>query len=171
MKFGITSELDGCHRGVALYDIKLAALGILGTAGYEFFYAVCHVCLCGELLFDVETCAFCVFAAALVDEDLVCDLFRISRVFNEIIFDMFFQIIGESGCDEFIVDGFFRLVFIRNLRGKAVDDENETVLNVLEGDLAFVFIIFAVVFQIFVDGINKRGLRCLFGGTAMLEKA
>ena len=91
MKFGISSELDGCHRGVTLYDVKLTAFGVAGAAGNEFFHTVGNVSLRGELLFDVQTCAFRIFAAALIDEDLSRDLFRIGGIFNEIIFDLFFE--------------------------------------------------------------------------------
>ena len=171
LEFRIASELYGCHRGVALYDVKLTAFGILGAAGNEFFHAACDVCLRGKLLFDIETGAFRVFSAAFIDKDLSCDLFCVCRIFDEIVFDVPFQIIGKRGRDEFVIDRFFRLVFVGYLGGKAIDHQNKAVLYVLERDLAFIFIIFIVIFQIFIDSVHKSCLCCFFGGAAMLQKA
>ena len=78
--------------------------------------------------------------------------------------------IGHRLGDEGVGDGLFRLVFIRRLRGEGIGHQHERILDVREGDAAFVLGIFPVVLQIAVDGPDERAARGLVRRAAVLQK-
>ena len=62
------------------------------------------------------------------------------------------------------------LIFVGRHRRKAVDDQRQTVGNVIEGDLAFVFGVEIVGLQMLVDGVEERQPNRLVRGAAVLQK-
>ena len=79
--------------------------------------------------------------------------------------------IGQRVLDEDVGNGLLRLVLVGGLRGKAVDDEDEAVLDVGKADLALIFLVCAHRLEILVRRIDKRGAHRLIGRAAVLEKA
>ena len=71
--------------------------------------------------------------------------------------------VGQRILDKDVGDGFFRLVLVGGLRGEAVDNEDEAVLDVGKADLALVFLIGARRLQILVRRVDKRGAHRLVG--------
>ena len=122
-----------------------------------------------ELFFDVKPRFFGCFTAPLVNQELLGDLIGLRLVFDEINLQLTAEKFRHGLLDEFVRDGFLRLVFIRGLRGKAIGDENQAVLNIDETDFAFVFLIFVRFFQKCVDLGDKSAFRRLFGCAAMLQ--
>ena len=104
-----------------------------------------------------------------VDEHLLGDLERVDAVFDEIGFEAGLQKVRHRLLHELVRDGLFRLVLVARLRGEVVGDKNDAVFDVLPGDTGFALLVFVVVLQILVDGVDKGGLRRLFGAAAVLE--
>ncbi len=64
---------------------------------------------------------------------------------------------------------FFGLVFIGGLGGKAGGHKPQAVLHIRKRDLALPLGIFARVFDIAVDHVNKRELDRALGGAAIFQ--
>ena len=152
LKFCVPAQLDRAQGRVALHDIELTAFCVLRAAVHKFLNPVGDIHIAGELLLDVEPGLLRGLAAALVDEDLLGDFPRVKGVFDEIDFHLTFEKIGHGLLDEFIVDGLFRLIFIGGLGGKVVGDKDQTILDIVPGDLALRFLVFALLTEIGVDG-------------------
>ena len=170
MEFRVARQLDAGQRRVALDDVQLAARWVLGAAVDEFIDRVVDVQRGRELFLHVDAHIFGRLAAALIDENLRTDFIRALRVLGEIDLQRMLEKIGHRLGDEGVGDGLLRLVFIRRLRGKGVGHQHERILDVREGDAAFVFGIFPVVLQIAVDGPDERAARGLVRRAAMLQK-
>ena len=90
-------------------------------------------------------------------------------VFREENFQIFFQEIGNRFLDEGIGNRLFRLVFIRGLRGCAIDDYHQAILDIRIGNLAFVFVILALRTDILIKRKGKRGTHCLVGRATVFK--
>ena len=108
-------------------------------------------------------------AAALVDKHLLRYSVSLRLILYEIDLKIGLEELGHRLLDEAVVDRLFRLVLVRGLRGEAVCHQHETVLNVLELDGAFVFLVLAYLLDIRVDCGDERGARGLIGCAAVFK--
>ena len=72
---------------------------------------------------------------------------------------------------ELIGDGFFGLVFVGGLSREAGGHQHQTVLHILEADLALILEIFVIILQPGVDLIDQRHLDGTLRGAAVLQEA
>ena len=78
------------------------------------------------------------------------NLLRLRRILDEIDLQAAPQKLGHGLLNEAVGDGFFGLVLVAGGGGEVVGDQDQAVLHVAEGDLALIFIVFALLFQIAV---------------------
>ena len=67
LKFTVAALFYRTECGITLDDIQLTAGRILGAAVHELLHTVSEVNIAGQLLFDIQTRLFRLFAAALVN--------------------------------------------------------------------------------------------------------
>ena len=107
------------------------------------------------IYFDVQTGLFRRLTGALVDENLLGDLLSVEGVLNEVDFQLRTQELGHGLLHELVVDGLLGLVFVRGLSGEVVADQNQTVLYVIPGQLTLVFLVFAQLLDISINGAYR----------------
>ena len=145
LKLTVPGQLNAAQGRVALHDIELPSAGIPSAAIHELGHPVGDIHGAGELLLDVEAGLLGVLPGPLVDQYLVGDLLGVDGVLDEIDAQLFFQEVGHGLLDKFVVDGLLGLVLIGGLGGEIVGDQDQRILNILEGDLALVLIVLALL--------------------------
>ena len=163
--------LDAAQSAVALHDVDLPLVHVLGAAVHEFLYPVGDVDGAGELLLDVQTGLLRLFPAALVEQDLLADLLGVKGIFDKVDLQVAAEEFRHGLLDKLVGDGLFGLVFVAGLGGKVVAHQDQAVLHVGPGDLALAFLVLALVPKVFVDGGDKGGLGGLFRAAAVLQPA
>ena len=171
MVFTVPPHFAAAQRRIALHDVNFPLGGIPAAAVHKFFHTVGKVDAARQLFLEVQAGLFGVFPAALVDEHLLADFSRVIGIFDEIDLHLVLEELGHALVDELIGDGFFGLVFVGGLGGKAGGYQHQTVLHVLEADLAFVLEVLVVIFQPGVDLVHQRHLDGALRRAAVLQKA
>ena len=169
LELGVPAQLDGAHGGVALHDVELPPLGVLGPAVHELLHPVGNVHIARELLLDVQPGLLGALPGALVDEDLLGDLLGVEGVFDEVDLQLALQKLRHGLLDEFVVDGLLGLVLVGGLGGEVVGDKDQAVLDVVPGELALALLVLALGLQVAVDGGDEGGAHRLLRGAAVLQ--
>ena len=92
-------------------------------------------------------------------------------VLDEKYLQLLAQELGHGVLDELVGDGLFGLVFIAGLGGEVTAHQQQALLHVGEGDLAFALGVFVVLPQIFVQRRHKGQAGGLVGAAAVLQEA
>ena len=92
-------------------------------------------------------------------------------VLDEKYLQLLAQELGHGVLDEPVGDGLFGLVFIAGLGGEVAAHQQQALLHVGEGDLAFALGVFVVLPQIFVQRRHKGQAGGLVGAAAVLQEA
>ena len=171
LELRVAALLDRTHSGIALHDVQLAAAGILGAAVDELLHAVGEVHLLGHRLFDGDARLFGVFAALLIDKNLLAGLFGLVGVLNEVDLDLMLEELGHGLGHKFVCDGFLGLVLVARAGGEAGRHQHKAVLHIGEGNRTFVFLIQALVFQPGVDLADEGRAHSAVGAAAVLQPA
>ena len=132
-------------------------------------HAVGHVGLLLQVGLDALTRLLGVLARALVDEHLLHDLvggvFVLDQVGREALLKE-----GRHGLlDKAVIDGLLGLVLVGRLGGEAVGYQHQTVLDVLPLNAALVFVVFALLLNVGIDGAGQSAAGGLLGRAAVLE--
>ena len=169
MKISIARKLTCTQRRIALDDVYFALFRIAAAAVNKFLHAVCYVDAAGELFLHALASFLRRLAAALIYEHLLGNLIRLRLILNEIDLKLFLEEISHRLLNEAVGYRLFGLVFIRGLCREAVCDKHKAVGNILEVYLALVFLIFADLLYVSVDGINEGAASCLLGCAAVFK--
>ena len=169
MKIRISRKLTCAQSRIALDDVYFTLFGIAAAAVNEFLHTVCYVDAAGELLLHALAGLLRRLAAALIDEHLLGDLICLGLILNEIDLELFLEEIRHRFLNEAVGYRLFGLVFIRGLGREAVCDQHKAVGNILKVYLALVFLIFADLLYVSVDGINKGAASRLLGRSAVFK--
>ncbi|CDC68065.1 uncharacterized protein BN503_01068 [Oscillibacter sp. CAG:155] len=167
----IPGLLNAAQGAVALHNVDLPLAHILGAAVHELLDPVGDVNGAGELFLDVQTGLLRLLPAALVEQHLLADLLRVEVIFDEIDLQIAAEKLRHGLLDELVGDGLFGLVFITGLGGEVVAHQHQAILHIGPGDLALVFLVLALVPEVFVDGRDKGGLGGLLRAAAVLQPA
>ena len=169
LKFRVSGLLAGAQSGVALHDVYFPHLRVPAAAVHELLHPVCDVDGAGEFFLHAQPGFFRRFAGALVYEHLLGYAVGLGLVFYEIYLQTGLEKVRHGLLNEFVGDGLFGLIFIGGLGRKAVRHQHKAVLYVLKGYLGLVLLVFALLFYISVNGINKAGAGGLFRAAAVLQ--
>ena len=169
LELGIARGANGARCRVALYDIDLATALVLGAAVDEFLHAVGHIGLLLQVGLDALTRLLGVLARALVDEHLLHDLVGGVFVLDQVGREALLKEGGHGLLDKAVIDGLLGLVFVGRLSGEAVGHQHQAVLDVLPFNAALVFVVFALLLNVGIDGAGQSAAGCLFGRAAVLE--
>ena len=155
LELGVAGELAGAQGRVALDDVDLAPLGVAAAAVDELLDPVCDVDGAGELLLHPKAGALGRLAAALVDEDLVCDELRLRLVLQEVDLQLLLEKLRHGQLDEAVVDRLLGLVLVGGLGREAVRHQDQAVLHVLEADRRLVLLVAVRGAEVGVDGRDE----------------
>ena len=166
---GVPGQLHAAQGAVALHDVDLPLVHVLGAAVHELLDPVGDVHRAGELLLHVQAGLLRLLPAALVQQHLFADLLRVKGVFNKVDLQVAAEELRHGLLDEFVGDGLFRLVFIAGQRGKRTGHHHQTILHIVPVDFALALLILPLVPQVLVDGGDKGGLGRLLRRAAVLQ--
>ena len=166
---GVPGQLHAAQGAVALHDVDLPLVHVLGAAVHELLDPVGDVHRAGELLLHVQAGLLRLLPAALVQQHLLADLLCVKGVFNEVDLQVAAEELRHGLLDEFVGDGLLGLVLVAGLGGEVVADQHQAVLDIRPGDLALALLVLPLVPQVLVDGGDKGGLGRLFGASAVLQ--
>ena len=171
LKFRVAGLLAGAQRGVALHDVQLPALHVLGAAVHKLLDAVGDVDLLRQLLFLVDAGLFRRLTAAFVDQHLSGDLLCRVAVLDEIDLQTAAEELRHGVLNELVGDGLLGLVFVAGLGGEVVADQDQAVLHVGIGDLGLGLQVLVVLPQVLVDGAHHGKAGGLLRTASVLQKA
>ena len=169
LELGIARGANGACCRVALYDVDLATVLVLGAAVDELLHAVGHVGLLLQVGLDALTRLLGVLARTLVDEHLLHDLVGGVFVLDQVGREAFLKEGRHGLLDKAVVDGLLSLVFIGRLGGETVGHQHQAVLDVLPFDAALVFVVLALLLNVSIDGTGQSAAGGLLGRAAILE--
>ena len=169
LELGIARGANGACCRVALYDVDLAAALVLGAAVDELLHAVGHVGLLLQVCFDALARLFGVLARALVDEHLLHDLVGGIFVLDQVGREALLKECRHGLLDKAVIDGLLGLVLVGRLGGEAVGHQHQAVLDVLPLNAALVFVVFALLLNVGIDGAGQSATSRLLGRAAVLE--
>ena len=169
LEFGVSRLFAGAQSRVALHDEDFAAVDVLRAAVDELLDTVRHVHVAGQGLLEVLAGGLRADAGPHVDEHLVGDLVGFDLVLDEVDFQGLLEELRHGLLDELVGDGLLRLVLIGGLGRERRDDDVETVLDVLEGDLLVGLVVFVVLLEVGVDLGDERGADRLVRRAAVFE--
>ena len=171
MELRVAGLLAGAQCRVALHDVDLAALHILGAAVHEFLHAVGDVDLLGELFLLIDAGFLRRFTAALVNEHLRRDLLGVFAVLNEVDLHTGAQKLRHGFLHELVGDRLLGLILVAGLGGEVVGHQHEAFLHVGIGDLALALLVLVILTEVLVDGTHQRQTGGLLGAAAVLQEA
>ena len=166
---GVPGQLHAAQGAVALHDVDLPLVHVLGAAVHELLDPVGDVHRAGELLLHVQAGLLRLLPAALVQQHLLADLLCVKGVFNEVDLQVAAEELRHGLLDEFVGDGLLGLVLVAGLGGEVVADQHQAVLDIRPGDLALALLVLPLVPQVLVDGGDKGGLGRLLRRAAVLQ--
>ena len=169
LELGVARRADGACCRVALYDVDLATVFVLGTAIDELLHAVGHVGLLLQVGFDALAGLLGVLTRALVDEHLLHNLVGGVFVLDQIGRETLLKEGGHGLLDKAVIDSLLGLVFVGRLGGEAVGHQHQAVLDILPLNAALVFVVLALILDVGIDGAGQSAAGGLFGRAAVLE--
>ncbi|CAN4028290.1 Asp23/Gls24 family envelope stress response protein, partial [Dysosmobacter welbionis] len=125
---GVPGQLHAAQGAVALHDVDLPLVHVLGAAVHELLDPVGDVHRAGELLLHVQAGLLRLLPAALVQQHLLADLLCVKGVFNEVDLQVAAEELRHGLLDEFVGDGLLGLVLVAGLGGEVVADQHQAVL-------------------------------------------
>ena len=135
----IPGQLDASQCGIALHDIQLPDVRIPTAAVHKFLHPVGDIHLGGKIFLDIALGFFRAFPGPLVNQHLLGSPVRILLVFNKPNLQLLFEERRHGLLGKFAVDALFGLVFKAADGGETVGHHHQTVLNILENNLIFIF--------------------------------
>ena len=169
LELGITRGANGACCRVALYDVDLATVLVLGAAVDELLHAVGHVGLLLQVGLDALTRLLGILARALVDEHLLHDLIGGVLVLDQVGREALLKEGGHGLLNKAVVDGLLGLVLVGRLGREAVGHQHQAVLDVLPLNAALVFVVLALLLYVGIDCAGQSTAGRFLGRAAVFE--
>ena len=112
---------------------------------------------------------FGVLARALVDEHLLHNLVGGVLVLDQVGREALLKEGRHGLLDKAVIDGLLGLVFVGRLGGETVGHQHQAVLDVLPLNAALVFVVFALLLNVGIDGAGQGAAGSLLGRASVLE--